>query len=125
MQSQPEGPMRPDDGSNEPLATAGMATDQKGTGPRGGVSTRSTEETQGSDDERDVPTPLLSRDDSGEFRTRWEQIQVGFVDDPRRSTEEADALVADVMQRLSQIFDEKRSDLEAHWEQGSEVSTED
>jgi hypothetical protein len=69
--------------------------------------------------------PLFESDDAGRFRQRWESLQAGFVDQPRQSVEEADQLVAELMQRLTARFSEKRSELEAQWEQGDEVSTED
>jgi hypothetical protein len=39
----------------------------------------------------------LSREDHDRFLGRWETIQRGFVDDPGRSTREADGLVNEVM----------------------------
>ena len=38
--------------------------------------------------------PLLPDSQGAELQTRWEAIQVRFVDDPRNAVEEADALVA-------------------------------
>ena len=69
--------------------------------------------------------PLLPRDESGRFTSRWQEIQTGFVDEPRRSVEQADALVADLMQRLAAGFAEERERLEAQWDSGDDVSTED
>jgi hypothetical protein len=60
-----------------------------------------------------------------EFRTRWETIQTGFVDEPRQSVENADALIAEVMQDITQTFSEERQKLEAQWGRGDNVSTED
>jgi hypothetical protein len=45
------------------------------------------------------PTPLFSESEMREFRSRWSDIQTGFVDEPRRTVEDADKLVASVMQR--------------------------
>jgi hypothetical protein len=39
-------------------------------------------------------TPLFSADQAKEFRVRWDTIQAGFVDEPRRAVEQADSLVA-------------------------------
>jgi hypothetical protein len=69
--------------------------------------------------------PLLEGDDSRRFHDRWQQIQTGFVDRPRESVEEADQLVADLMQRLAGQFAETRSNLERQWEGDHDVSTED
>jgi len=52
-------------------------------------------------------------------------VQVGFVDEPQRCVQEADGLVAEVMQRLADSFARERQDLEAQWASGGEASTED
>ena len=69
--------------------------------------------------------PLLAGDQVGDFQDRWQQIQTEFVDEPRRSVEQADGLVAELMQRLAQTFSEERSNLESQWDRGDDVSTED
>jgi hypothetical protein len=75
------------------------------------------------EDHRSVP--LLSGDDSESFRGRWSDIQVGFVDEPREMVERADALVAELMQRLASQFSEERGRLETQWDKDDDVSTED
>jgi hypothetical protein len=69
--------------------------------------------------------PLFSESEMGEFRSRWSNVQTGFVDQPRRTVEDADKLVASVMQRLAEGFANERSGLEKQWDQGDHVSTED
>jgi cobalamin biosynthesis protein CobT len=69
--------------------------------------------------------PLLSEDESERFTTRWREIQVGFVDEPRDSVAQADALVADLMQQLAASFSDERERLEKQWDSGDDVSTED
>ena len=54
-----------------------------------------------------------------------QEIQAGFVDEPRNSVARADALVADLMQQLAAGFAEERERLEAQWDRGTDVSTED
>jgi hypothetical protein len=78
-------------------------------------------------DESSAPdrAPLFEREDAGELRRRWDGVQVGFVDEPRRSVEQADGLVAEVMQSLASAFARERSALEEQWNKGEEVSTED
>jgi len=71
------------------------------------------------------PTPLLVADETHTFRSHWDSIQTGFVDEPRRSVEQADSLVAEVMKRLAETFAEERSKLEGQWSRGDNVSTED
>jgi hypothetical protein len=69
--------------------------------------------------------PLLPADEAGKFRERWENIQVGFVDEPRKAVEQADHLVAQTMHRLAETFAKERENLEHQWDRGGEVSTED
>jgi len=69
--------------------------------------------------------PLFAADQAGEFKGRWTDIQVGFVDEPRQAVEQADALVAEVMKRLAEVFANERSTLESQWSRGGDVSTED
>ena len=71
------------------------------------------------------PMPLFSESEMGDFRSQWSKVQTGFVDEPRRTVEEADKLVAAVMQRLAEGFANERSGLEKQWESGDNVSTED
>ncbi|HZP23254.1 MAG TPA: hypothetical protein VFB04_07395 [Terriglobales bacterium] len=70
-------------------------------------------------------TPLFSDSDVGDLRSRWSNVQTGFVDEPRRAVEEADKLVAAVMQRLAEGFANERATLEKAWDRGDNISTED
>ena len=69
--------------------------------------------------------PLLAADDAEGFRARWTDVQNGFVDAPRQAVEQADELVAEVMQHLARTFADERGRLEGHWDRGDEVSTDD
>ena len=59
------------------------------------------------------------------YRSRWDAIQTGFVDQPRAAVEQADALVSQVVTRLTEVFTRERSTLEGQWTKGENVSTED
>ena len=69
--------------------------------------------------------PLFAEADIKDLRTRWNNVQTGFVDEPRHAVEDADKLVATVMERLAQGFASERSSLERQWSSGDQVSTED
>jgi hypothetical protein len=73
----------------------------------------------------DEHSPLLPADQSKQFTSRWQEIQAGFVDQPRDSVEQADRLVADLMQQLASSFSDERERLETQWDSGDDVSTED
>jgi hypothetical protein len=66
---------------------------------------------------------LLAHDDRGALSARWMDIQAEFVDEPRVAIEDADALVADLMNRVTESFSAQRVALESQWADG-EVSTE-
>jgi hypothetical protein len=70
-------------------------------------------------------TALFPDKESHDFRSRWDEIQIHFVDDPRKAVEKADNLVAETMKRLAEIFSEERKNMEAQWSRGENVSTED
>ena len=68
---------------------------------------------------------LLNREESEHFRTRWNEIQSKFVDEPRSAVQQADALVSEVVEQITQMFANEHSSLESQWNQGNDVSTED
>ena len=77
-----------------------------------------------SDQGSEAPT-LLPSDQASGFESRWNEIQVAFVDRPRESVEQADSLVTELMQQLAHGFAEERRRLEGQWDRGDDVSTED
>jgi hypothetical protein len=68
---------------------------------------------------------IFPGEEAGGFKSRWEAVQTGFVDEPRAAVEQADALVAQVMTRLAEVFSAERSQLEQQWDRGDNISTED
>jgi hypothetical protein len=68
---------------------------------------------------------LLEMGEIDEMVVRWKAIQTNFVDEPRHAVQDADALVADLMQRLAQMFASERGRLESQWAGGGNVSTEE
>jgi len=105
------------DPAAEHVGTTGTA-DTK-TGPTGSTSGQETRDA-GTDHE-----PLFPTDQRERFTDRWHEIQTSFVDQPREAVAEADSLVADLMQRLAASFSQEREQLEAQWDRGDDVSTED
>ena len=68
---------------------------------------------------------LFAPNEANDLRARWDSIQVGFVDEPRKAVQEADALVSDTIKRLSEVFGNERHMLEQQWDRNEDVSTED
>jgi hypothetical protein len=73
----------------------------------------------------DSTAPLLSVEQSRRLRSRWEQVQSQFVDDPQNAVEEADELVRQAIDAIDELFDRQRRQLEGIWEREEEISTED
>lgn len=98
------------------------AADTTGGEPGSGPTDTGVQETRHAGTEHE---PLFPNEQSAGFRGRWQEIQTSFVDQPREAVAEADSLVADLMQRLAASFSQERERLEAQWDQGDDVSTED
>ena len=69
--------------------------------------------------------PLFSADAGESYRHRWQEVQSRFVDDPPTAVQDADQLIADLMQDLARSFNKERTQLEEAWKGGGEVSTEE
>jgi hypothetical protein len=74
-------------------------------------------------DEREL-APLFLPDVAKEFRSCWNTVQSGFVDDPRRAVRQGDELVVQVMKCLAETFSHERATLEAQASQTGKASTE-
>lgn len=57
------------------------------------------------------------------LRSQWDDVQAGFVDDPRAAVQKAHGLVQDVVDELTQTFSRERDNLEGQWNSGN-VDTE-
>jgi hypothetical protein len=68
--------------------------------------------------------PLFASDVAGGFRSRWDEVQIGFVDDPKQAVRQADELVAQVMKSLAETFSGERAKFEEQLEQADSASTE-
>jgi hypothetical protein len=116
-------------GHDEPATTAdtgassATATADREAAEREAAGDRPTTSSNGGGSAVEDTAPLLS--DSESFQRKWEEVQVRFVDEPRGAVEDADALVATVMQRLAESFAQERERLEAQWGRGEDISTED
>jgi hypothetical protein len=80
------------------------------------------EETKTTEPQR---TQLFAAEESERFRDNWRTVQGDFVDDPRRAVQQADELVAEVMQTLASTFADHKRTLEEQWSRGGDAQTED
>jgi hypothetical protein len=113
--------MRPGSLTTEQIAAAGVGSDD----PTVQEPTETADPTGDGQDSASEHAQLLETDEVNEMVVRWKAIQTNFVDEPRRAVQDADALVADLMQRLAQMFASERGHLESQWAGGGDVSTED
>lgn len=68
---------------------------------------------------------LVPQEEAARFLTEWNRIQSRFVDDPRGTVQEADALVAEMIKQVTELFADERSETQRRWSGGDNVSTED
>ncbi len=110
----PEETARPAEAGARPApATAAAATAAAATAPSQQAVGEAAE------------TALFDRDATQGYEDRWVVIQTQFVDEPRAAVEQAEALVGEVVQALTESFKRERQDLEAHWSGDQDVSTEE
>lgn len=68
---------------------------------------------------------LLTGEEIDQLKSRWDTIQIEFVDEPRSTVKQADALVAEVNKRVAQMLSERRAVLQEQWVHDEDGSTED
>jgi hypothetical protein len=104
----------------------GYAQDVEGSRAVGAEPEGSATRAMGREDRAAASSPasLLSSEATSAYQARWDAVQTAFVDNPRRVVEQADSLVAEVMQQLAEMFARERTHLERAWDQGGDVSTE-
>jgi hypothetical protein len=90
-----------------------------------GLAKREQDSARVTDGARNPERPLFLEDVASDFRSKWDRIQTGFVDEPRQAVQQADELVAQAIKCLAEKFAEERNKLEQEWDRGDEVNTED
>jgi hypothetical protein len=110
--SQPQGQGQPE-----------LAPEPDGVTGEGNRSMDTRDQSPRSTDWHMTKEPLIP--DDGSRTMRWQEIQARFVDEPKTAVEEADGLVAEVIQQLASKFAAERSNLESQWQGGGDASTED
>jgi hypothetical protein len=109
----------PDAGHDQTLSTSDLV-DRGRRSDEAETTGRSDADRSEADDK---PTPLISDGDA--YLERWQGVQAGFVDDPRTAVQQADSLVAEVIQRIAESFADERDQLEKQWSGGENVGTEE
>jgi hypothetical protein len=92
------------------LSTADLVAATKA--PSTPTAQRAPDAAQGAD--REPLAALFAPEAAVQFRSQWDRVQIGFVDDPRQAVRQADELVAQVMANLAETFARERSQLEGY-----------
>src|SRR5277367_4639627 len=92
-------------------------TDERSVSSKGSLVAQKKEEV--------ADGPLFRDEELQGFRSRWDEVQASFVDEPRLAVERADGLVANMVKRLAEEFSTARAELERQWDTGGDVSTEE
>lgn len=113
-------------GGDQNLSTADLASaSAKSTTEDSHTGDARTDTTTPAQSGGDVETPaLIDEEKVTGFRDRWQNVQTGFVDDPKQAVQQADELVAGVISALATTFAEHKSELESQWQQGEPATEE-
>jgi hypothetical protein len=90
--------------------------------PSAPAAPRAPDDAHGGD--REPLAALFAPEAAEQFRSQWDRVQIGFVDDPRQAVRQADELVAQVMANLAETFARERSQLEGYVSGNEAASTE-
>ena len=110
----------PQNTQEEHLSTADLAAVARGEAARG-----EDEQVNRPGSVAPANRPLFPEDVANDFRSKWDRIQTGFVDEPRTAVKQADELVAQAIKRIAESFADERNRLESQWDRGDQVNTEE
>ncbi len=110
---------------DQPVSTADIAATERRGGPGGTAMAPEAPMTRPKAQTNEPAAPLFAEHEVTDMRSRWDGIQTGFVDEPRKAVEQADQLVASTIKRLAEVFADERKKLETQWDRQGNVSTED
>jgi len=71
-----------------------------------------------------MPLHWLRDEEIDGLQSRWNSVQIKFVDDPHASVEQADALVAEALERIEQEHANLRTILDGQGDNHDDISTE-
>lgn len=69
--------------------------------------------------------PLIAVSEVERLRIQWRELQGLFVDNPQDAVTRADELVGGTIQQLTDVYADRKQDLENRWSRGESADTED
>ncbi|MFI5507746.1 hypothetical protein ACIA48_09785 [Mycobacterium sp. NPDC051804] len=124
VESAPLAQTEPPRAETAPQETAPEGAEAPATMPNEPESGQ-TETVPRSADVEPATDELLFAADPSALRSRWDDIQAAFVDDPAACVQKADTLVEEIIAQVTTGFADARSHLEEQWARGENASTED
>jgi hypothetical protein len=79
---------------------------------------------QGAGDATEPLAPLFAAGAADDFRSRWNSVLVGFVDNPKDAVRKADELVTAVMKSLTDAFSTERGNINGQSDTAGDTTTE-
>ena len=70
-------------------------------------------------------TAFIKQNQVEALQSRWQTIQMEFVDKPKGTVAKADQLIEEVIDRLEQLLTQKRDELKQEWGRSDEPTTEE
>jgi hypothetical protein len=67
----------------------------------------------------------LKAEEIDDLKSRWNAIQIEFVDEPHKSVEKADVLLVEALEKIDHAMENKRTILNETWVSHEGISTED
>jgi hypothetical protein len=123
MSTPTNGDVRPTNLTTSDLAKSANAPDSGADRADSPVMTVSTDGVVQTTSEKTL-APLFTQNAATEFRSQWDNVQRGFVDDPQKAVSAADELVAQVIKSLAETFSDQRASLEGKVSETEESPTE-
>jgi hypothetical protein len=69
--------------------------------------------------------PWLADAEIDELQSRWNSVQIEFIDEPRASVEQAEALVAETTEKIVRMLSERKASVDQDWRSNNDITTED
>ena len=84
-------------------------------GPDGSAELTAPEQAAAVAEQHTGGEPLLTGEAENALLGRWTEIQLSFIEDPRKAAQDADTLIQGIIATLLESLEDRRSELAAGW----------